>query len=264
MNTVRYIIIEDEAYAMQHLRQLVESLRPHWQCVFQAESIAEAHGYFASGHNPDLCFMDIELSDGNIFELFRNVKVDSPVIFTTAYDNYSLNAFSTNAVGYVLKPIAPDELGEAIEKYERSWGRHQSVAKMLDTMMEAVGKQAQAAPTCKRILTAVGDKYGYVNLSDIAWLISEDKYVYVVNNEGERSLTTLTSLNEAEEILDGHDFFRISRGIICSIHSVRAIHRYFKGRLKVELAAGNLSVEDTVSAARKTEFLNWIGSGSDR
>lgn len=266
MNTVRYIIIEDEPYAMQRLKQLVESLRPHWKAVFQGESIDEALEYFSNGNNPDLCFMDIELSDGNIFDLFKKTKIDSPIIFTTAYDNYSLDAFSTNAVGYVLKPIAPDELRHAIEKYERSWGRQQNIAKvcyeMFDTLAEVSGLQSKPSNTPKRILTSVGDKYGFINISDIAWIISEDKYVFAVTNDGNRTLTTFATLSEAEETLGSHDFFRLSRGIICSIHSVETIHRHFKGRLKVRLKTATLFLEETVSASRRPDFLAWIGSGS--
>lgn len=211
MTKVRYIIIEDEIYAMQRLQQLIQQMRPDWEAVFTAESISEASEYFAAGNNPDLCFMDVQLSDGNIFELFKKRKIDSPVIFTTAFDNYSLDAFSTNAVGYVLKPIAPDELRVAIEKYERSWGKqqglHEVYTRMLDSVMEAAGRPVQTSQQAKRILTSVGNKYGYINIADIAWFVSEDKYVFAITSDGCKSLTTFGSLGEAEEAVGGMIFF---------------------------------------------------------
>lgn len=259
MSSVRYIIIEDEVYAQRRLQGLIEALRPDWELIFSAESVEEAAGYFRGGGAPDLCFMDVELSDGNVFELFKRVRIQEPVIFTTAYDEYSLAAFGTNVVGYVLKPLAKGDLLEVIERYERSWGRQLGLERVCADMVGSLGGERLVN---RRILTQTGDRYGFISIADVGWFVSEDKYVFVVTLDGRKVMTGLSSLQDVEGIVSGHDFFRLSRGVICSIGAVGEIHKFFKGRLRVELRAGDVRAEEVVSAARRVDFLNWVGAGS--
>lgn len=256
----QYIIVEDEPFARQLLAEMISELRPQWRQIFAASSVADAVAYFSSGATPDICFMDIELGDGNIFELFNRVRVDTPVIFTTAYDHYSLEAFKANSISYVLKPIDIDELREAIEKYERTHPRVADMEMLYNRLMSHIPSSAPREMPA-RILTAVGDRYGFEYMDNVAWFVREDKYVYIVTRDGRKSVTTLRSLDEADELTDPAAFFRLSRKVICSIDAVDNIYRHFKGRLRVTLKAGKLSMEETVSAERRNDFLRWVGYG---
>lgn len=260
----KYIIVEDEPLARELMKDMVGRLRPEWRLDFTASSKSEVEEYFAGGGAPDLCFMDIELADGNIFDLFKRMRIDTPVIFTTAYDSYCLDAFKANSVSYVLKPIDEDELREAIEKFERTHGTAPSQSAAMSDLEALVRKMTAPKPEEKsrRVLTSVGDRYGYVDVDEAAWFVSEDKYVYAVTKDGRKELTVLRYLTDVEEMVSERDFFRLSRKVICSIRAIDNITRHFKGRLKVRLRAGDAAMEETVSADRRIDFLAWIGSGA--
>lgn len=248
---MKYIIVEDEPYALERLKALVKRIRPNWQLEFESDSVEDTLNYFREGHRPDICFFDIELSDGNVFDVIKKYASEIPVIFTTAYNNYCLDAFRSNSVGYVMKPIEEDELENAIVKFEKMW---QNIHRQPTT------DKPTKAP--ERVLISTGDVYGYINISQIWWFLSEDKCVFAITADGKSHLTAFRTLNEVEDIVDPDKFFRITRHIICSIQSISKINRYFKGRLNVQLVAGSLVENFSVSSAKRAGFLAWIGAGS--
>ncbi len=250
---MKYIILEDEPYAQEHLKSMIKRLRPNWELDFSADSVEDTMAYFREGNRPDICFCDIELSDGNVFKVINRYASEIPVIFITAYSTYCMDAFKANGVGYVLKPIMEEEVEDAIVKFERTQGQRVEPAPEPDD-------KTKDAP--QRVLISSGDSYSFVEMDRVAWFMSEDKYVFVITTSGECLMTAFKSLAEVEDILDPQRFFKLSRNLVCAIESVRKINRYFKGRLKVILKAGEREEECYVSAARRADFLAWVGAGS--
>lgn len=259
---MRYAIIENEEYLRENLRMMVTSICPEAECVFTAETVEESIGFFNRENSADndesgveLIFMDIELDDGSCFEIFEAVEIDIPVIFTTSYSEYAIQAFKVNSIDYLLKPVADDDLRRAIQKFSK-----RNASERVDP---EVYRNLSPEPTARRIrnrlLVSSSNGYSYINTGDIAWIEAEDKYVSIVTTDGSMTLTDIKSLGDVAEVLDPDNFFQISRGVIASIGSIGKVSKYFKGRLKVELQAGGRRRAETVSAARRDQFLEWLG-----
>ena len=257
---IRFAIIENERFALENLKQMVQALRSDFELCFSAESVEETVAFLretAADHLPELVFMDVELVDGTCFEIFRQVTVDIPIIFTTAYDHYAIAAFKVNSVDYLLKPIGEKDVAQALAKWERQRQYQQKLP------YRKLAEDVSRAQTIRRrILINSGDSFGYVNFKDVAFFLSEDKYVFVYLHSGHRHMTTYASLNDLESELDAETFFRIARNIIASIDAVKSVHKFFNGRLHVTLAAGHEEQSALVSAARRDAFLNWMGGGN--
>ncbi len=252
MNTVRFAIIEDETFAMCHLQKMVERLRPHWRLSFTARGVNLAVEMLREYPDVDLIFMDIQLGDGECFEIFRRIECNKPIIFTTAYDEYAIRAFKVKSIDYLLKPVDEQELETAIAKFEEMTGSESSNEARDYT---AVGKEMSKG----RILLRSGDNYTYINSDDIAYVLSEDNCVFVYPHNGPRRLTEFANLQEIMDRLDSRVFFQPSRNIITSIDAVEGVSKYFRGRLKVKLKADGKTFETLVPAARKEAFLDWLG-----
>jgi DNA-binding LytR/AlgR family response regulator len=251
---IKYAIIEDNPFAMEHLRLAVSHLRHEYELVFTATSVEETTRYLQSSPDIQLIFMDIELSDGKCFTIFERVATVVPIIFTTAYDDFAIQAFKVNGVDYLLKPIEENALAHAIDKFEhlRLTG-NVSPAPMMEEPTSNAGNKV------KRILTVSGDKYSYIKLSDVSFFMSEDNYVFVYLKEADRRMINLNNLSELEKILPGEDFFRISRNVIASIDCIKVVSKYFRGRLLVKLESYKESPEISVSASKRDQFLEWLG-----
>lgn len=246
---MRVAIFEDELFAREQLKLSIKRLRPKWQLVMESDSLAEAVDYFnnvAEGMEPDLIFMDIELSDGSCFDIFERAAVPCPVVFTTAYSEFALRAFRTDSVDYLLKPVTEAELLRAINKFESRKG-------------EAVPAQAAVADSPSRILCMSGDMYSAISTESIAWLQSEDKCVVVVTMDGKRRLAVTANLSAIENQFDERKFFRLSRSVVANVASIVRVSKYFKGKLLVSIRAGELSERVVVTAARRDAFLAWYG-----
>lgn len=262
-----YAIIEDEQLARQRLQMIVAQMRPQYRLTFEAETVEQAVGYFQGPALPDLVFMDIELADGNCFDIFREVEVHTPIIFTTAYDEYTLQAFKQNSIDYLLKPLKEAEVHQAITKFEHlhqttaqppmDWRRLTEMLQMAADAATPRPASAEAAPA--RILTISGDTYSYAQLGDVAFFQSEDDYVYAWLHSGKCRMTTFHNLQELEAVLPAGDFFQLSRAIVANIQSIAKVSKYFRGRLLVKLRAGDEQQEVTVSATRRDDFLAWMG-----
>lgn len=245
---MKYMIVEDEFYARRSLIELMKELRPDWTLDFHAESVEDTVDYLESGKKPDLCLMDVELVDGNCFDIFRRHPMDIPVIFTTAYDEYALQAFRVNSIGYLLKPLDSEALRTMLDKFDRIFFRAPETA---------VLPQSRGI---NRILTSVGDRFDYVGHEDVAWFVSEDKYVYLYTRDGRKLMTTFRSLLNVEPLLDSRLFYRVSRALLISISSIDCIQKHFKGRLEIRLKAGKTEVKEIISAAKRADFLDWVGN----
>ncbi len=251
---MKYAIIEDEIHSIENLKQIMRKIRPGYQLAFEAQSVADGAEILAGNHGADLIFMDVELTDGNCFDIFKTVKVTTPIIFTTAYDEYALKAFKVNSIDYLLKPIGEKDVEDTLVKFESlraESGQKQADISGLERMFANKNNQ--------RLLIFKGDTISYIQVKDVAFFLSEGNYVYAHLNNGQHPITTFSNLGELTEMLDSTRFFQLSRNVITSVEAISKISKYFRGRLHVTLKYGNSTQEVIVSAGRRNEFLNWLG-----
>ena len=260
---MKYLIVENERLSREELRRNIKSLRPDWTEVGIAETIGEACDNLPASGDIDLIFMDIELDDGQCFEIFDKVETNASIIFTTAYSDYALQAFHLNSLDYLLKPYSKEALEKALQKFERFFREHDSEepSRSLNHQQcvsdPVVSKQSQMA--IPRILLTIGDSYRHIPLEEVRWFESEDKCVICINQTGKSGLTGFKSLKELEDRLPYDNFFRLRRNVLASIKAVSEVNRFFKGALKVTLTAGEKETIVIVPQNKRQDFLDWFG-----
>lgn len=247
------IIIEDESLTARRLEGLLHRYDPAIRVQQIIPSVQEAVEWFATHAAPDLVFMDIHLEDDLAFKIFEKHDLRVPVIFTTAYDEYMIQAFKVNSIDYLLKPINYEELVQALEKFKSL--RHQFAQPHLDTLLRFIG---QMEPEYKsRFMITVGTRIRSIETRDIAYFYSEEKLTFMVTRDG-HTLPIDFSLDKLSSLLDPKDFFRISRQMIVSFSSVQTVHTHIKGKLKLDLLP-KTKFEVFVSGDRMTDFKEWLG-----
>lgn len=242
-------IIEDEEAAARRLEKLVTSIDPSIQITRRMDSIIETLTAIQEGPLPDLLFLDIQLADGLSFEIFNHTKVDKPIIFTTAYDQYAIQAFKVNAIDYLLKPIKKLELERSIQKF-KDWA---------NTETFNYGKLAEILKKDKpsqRFLLKVGQRLRLVDTADAAYFFSEDKITFLVDWKGQRFALD-QSLEKLEESLDADQFFRVNRQFIIHLKSIGEMIAYSKSRVKILLDPAT-KPEVVVSTERSPHFKRWL------
>ena len=252
---MRVVIIEDEVAASKRLKTMIEKIMPGVRIDAIIDSICDAVSFLSTHEEPDIIFADIHLSDGICFDIFRQVKPRCAVIFTTAYDEYAVEAFKVNAIDYLLKPLHPEELQKSIDKYhdmKTSFGvsSHQKLQNLL-TLLD----QGEAAFKT-RFLVKSGQTMKPVLSDDIAYFIIESQLVFLTDHGGKRYLVEHT-LDDLEKKLDPTRFFRINRQMIVALQSVAAIHPYFNSRLKLDLSP-EPDADVLVSRMKVNEFKKWL------
>mgnify|MGYP000848502965 CR=1 FL=1 len=242
---MRAFIIEDEPAARRILKRLLNENFPDIEILGAVGSVKAAVEWLSS-HSCDIVFMDVELEDGNSFEIFRQIKIDAFVVMTTAYDNYAVKAFEVNSVDYLLKPIDLPMLSRAIQRC-RDAKDHSNIDKILDALS---GKPLYR----ERYMIRINDRIMPVNVNDIAWFESVSKSSYVMLRNGMRYIIN-PSLDEAEAQLNPEAFFRISRSCIIAKDSIKSIIKLSGSRLRLETEPKG---ELEVSRARVDDFLSWM------
>ena len=250
------LIIEDEPLAVQKLSKLLREVAPHTQVAGSTDGIESSIEWMQQNPTPDLILMDIELSDGQSFEIFNQIEVVCPVIFTTSYDEYAIQAFKVNSVDYLLKPIKREDLERAMQKYERL-SKPQSQALDISKLIIELQKQNQPKEYRTRFLVKQGQRLIPVETTDIAYFFSEDGLTFFITHDRTKHMLDYT-LEELDTMLDPNQFFRISRQFILGIKSVAQIHNYFNGKLKLDLRP-SVEKEVTVSRERVSDFKEWMG-----
>lgn len=243
------VIIEDELFAQEELKRLLKLHLPGYNVVKTIQSVEESIRWFSS-NKADLVFMDIQLSDGSCFDIFKEIEMEEAIIFTTAYDQFAIQAFQVNGIGYLLKPIDENEFVRAVKKFE-SLGRKMDIGKLLETI-HLPQKNYKT-----RVLVKSGDRYRHIEMDEIAYFVSEDKVSIVVSVDGRRNIIDQT-LDKLESELNPQHFFRITRGCIASIHSIGSVSKYFAGRLKVTLQPKYYN-DLLISRVKVSDFLHWLG-----
>ena len=250
---MKLLIIEDEKHNANRLQLMVKEIDKDIEVIDILESVADSIAWFATNKEPDLILMDVRLSDGLCFEIFSGCVVTSPVIFTTAYDEYALRAFKVNSIDYLLKPIHRPELERALLKFKNLVGSQQTDP-AISSLVEVVRKQGIVYRT--RFLIQVNDGYKTIPVKDVDYIYSEFKVIYLALDNGQIQSIPYT-MDELEEQLDPALFFRANRQHIITIHSIKDIHNSFNGKLKVTLFKYP-HVEILISRDKATAFKQWL------
>ncbi|MBO9640568.1 LytR/AlgR family response regulator transcription factor [Siphonobacter aquaeclarae] len=249
------LLVEDEPLAAKRLETLVKEIAPEAKIVAKPESVRAAVRWLKSEPEPDLILMDVQLADGLSFEIFQQIEVSAPVIFTTAYDEYALRAFKVNSIDYLLKPIEQEELQAAFAKF-RSRG-HQPSSDQFVRMLEAFGVRPVSYKS--RFLLKQGSRLEVVETADIQYLFAEDKVVLLYTSGGKKFIADDT-LDELEKQLDPRHYFRLNRKYISSLSAIERMEPYFNGRIRVWLRQRPADEEILVSRERAESFRNWLNS----
>ena len=242
---MKVLVIEDEIPAQEELVRILRKHFPNIEIVDIIGSVRDSVEWLRN-NTADLIFMDIQLLDGCCFDIFDVVEVRTPIIFTTAYDQYALKAFKVNSVDYLLKPVDEDERVAAVRKMDY---KYDNIRNLIESYIPTVRYKT-------RISVKTGDIYRFLLIDEVAYFISEDGFTYAVTNNEKKHIVDYT-ISSLETQLDPKRFFRLSRGCIVSIDSIEKITAYFNSRLKVTLK-GRKNISIILSRVRVPDFLNWI------
>jgi len=254
---MRVVIIEDETPAATRLARMLQGVDPGIEIVRKLDSIEASVKYLETSERPDLIFMDIQLADGLSFSIFEQVRLATPVIFTTAFDSYVLKAFKVNSVDYLLKPIDERELGQAVEKYRQLYvdaGDGSRLAGKIGRMVQ----EMNVAKYKQRLLIRRGQQLQSIKTADIAYCHADGKLCFATDFSGNSYLLDHT-LSQLEGCLEPGQWFRMNRQLLVNIESIKKVHTWLGGRLKVELAPAT-GVDTVVSRERVNGFKEWLGN----
>ncbi|GAB3829676.1 LytR/AlgR family response regulator transcription factor [Hymenobacter jeollabukensis] len=251
---MRVLIIEDENLTARRLEGQLRKYDAAIEVLERLPSVATAVQWLQAHPAPDLIFLDIHLEDDLGFRIFDQVQVSSPIIFTTAYDEYMIQAFKVNSIDYLLKPINYEELVAAIEKYQRL--RQHFAPVDLPALLRLVSPTP--APEYKeRFLVSVGTRLRSVETQEVAYFCFEDGATFLITRQGQR-LVIDYSLDKLGQVLNPRQFFRVNRQYLVGIGAIDTIHNHSAGRL--ELTLQPVARQPVlVSVDRATEFKDWLG-----
>lgn len=250
---MKAVIIEDEELAARRLKSLIAECDPGIEVVASLESVAGSIEWFRNNPPPDLVFLDIHLEDGLSFAIFDEIRINVPIIFTTAFDEYAIKAFKLKSIDYLLKPISKEELESAIKKF-REWGGENKTLVDLAGLIQLLGPKRQEYR--ERFSVTVGDKLRTLDVNEIAYIFSTSSITFAVTSDN-RQYSLDQSIDKLLNELNPANFFRVNRQYLVCYKSIVNVHVYPKSRLKLEL---NPPVKDMVfvSIDRVPEFKKWL------
>ncbi len=251
---MKILIIEDEPQAAERLENLVKQISPDSVITGKLDSVKRSVELLSRDQSPDLIFMDIQLADGLSFEIFDKVEVKSPVIFTTAYNEYALKAFKVNSIDYILKPVDKDELSAAFKKYDRLTGKDVPREKMMESIGYAV--QMLTKKYKERFVIKVGEHLKSVEVRDILFFYSLEKVTFAQTSDGRKHILDFT-LDQLEGLIDPNRFFRINRKYFISINSLQDMVSFTNSRLRLVLKTSD-DGDVIVARERVQEFKEWL------
>ena len=250
------LLFEDEEPAAMRLQKMLKEIEPGAAMPESIVSVSSAIRWLEQNPLPDLIISDIQLADGLSFEIFRQAKTLCPVIFTTAFDQYAIEAFKVNSIDYLLKPVKKEELQAAIEKYKNLSPQKQAVAPDINKLIEAMAAGGQYRYK-KRFAVKYGEHLKTIGVEEAAYFYTEDKINFLTTREGRR-YTVDFNLDTLETMLDPQVFFRINRQYIISIQAIAEMFTYSKSRVLVKLNPP-AKHETIVSTERSGDFKSWLG-----
>lgn len=252
---MKVLIIEDEALAAEKLQSTLKAVSPDCDVVGVLNSVDASIEWLENNDEPDIILSDIHLADGICFNIYSSVQLNCPIIFTTAYEKYAIQAFEVNSIDYLLKPVQEDRLKAALEKYDSLKGSQSADRNALfeefKAMLSSSNKEYKSRFLCK-----IGNKIKSVPIEKIAYFYSKDKMTFIVDNSNNR-LPVNNTLDEIDQLIDPKNFFRVNRQFISHYDAISEIHPYFKGRLKIKLSP-NIEEDIVVSAERSPLFKSWL------
>jgi DNA-binding LytR/AlgR family response regulator len=251
---MRVIIIEDEVPAVNRLVKMLHHISDEINVIQKLDSVEAAVKYFRSEIDVDLVFMDIQLADGLSFDIFRETELKVPVIFTTAFDQYTLKAFKVNSIDYLLKPIDEKELQKAIAKFKDLFDKKEKTPS--DKIMKML-QEMHAGRFKERLLIKKGQQLNYLKTESTAYCLADGKLCYAVDFNNNKYLLEI-NLSQLEEQLQPNKFYRINRHLMVNIEAVKKVHTWIGGRLKLELSPSTSS-DTVVSRERVNGFKDWLG-----
>jgi len=254
---MKILIIEDEPFARSELIRLLNNSGREFTILDQLDTVEDSVDWLQTHPAPELIFLDIQLADGLSFEIFRQVEIHSPIIFTTAFNEYAIKAFQLNSIDYLLKPVNSEALEKALMKLDdfrnmfspkKSWLDQQQ----MESLLKMMNREYKS-----RILLKTGDQIRSVDMEEVAYFYAEDDVVFAMLKSKSRAIVDYT-LNQLENQLDPKLFHRITRGCITRITAIKKVSKYFNSRLLVELEP---PAEDKILVSRVNvpEFLKWLG-----
>ncbi len=250
MRPLKIIIIEDEQRAASRLEKLILEIDSSIEVVASMDSIESVLEWHEKEAQPDLYFLDIHLADGSAFEIFKRIQITQPIIFTTAYDQYAIDAFKVNAIDYLLKPIKRLELEAALKKYH---SLHSSPVLDYSELLSQISKGKTTK--LKRFLIRVAQNLKTVEVDNVAYFYTENKITFLTTYEGKRYSVDY-SLEKLEEELEQELFFRINRQFIIRVNAISKMVAVSKSRVKIWLDPN--AVETIVSTERSGKFKKWL------
>lgn len=249
---MRAIIIEDEKLSADYLASMLKRIDPGIEVIANYDSVKTSIQEFQKGITADILFVDIHLADGLSFDIFSTIRIETPVIFTTAYDDYAIKAFKLNSVDYLLKPIGLEDLKQALEKFKKLNISTQN--KQIESLSEAYLKMNKQYKN--RFIVKMGENIIPVKSEEIVHFIAEDGIVLLVTNSNKRYPIDYT-LDQLENMIDPRSFFRMNRKVIIYLNAISKVGTYFNSRLKISSSV----LEDEaciVSRDRVNDFKKWL------
>jgi len=256
---LKIIIIEDEIPAANRLKKLILDCVPEAQILEILDTVEDAIEWFKNNDEPDVVFSDIQLADGISFEIYDQVEVKCPIIFTTAYDQYAIKSFELNSIDYLLKPFTKEKLEKSFEKLRKIQFDQLENDPLSTLNFNALLENAlngKEGTYKQRFLISKGDTLIPVATADIAYIFTEDKAILIKTHDGKNYFLN-NSLDDIELQIDPSMFFRLNRQFITSLDAIEKISQYFNGKLKVKLKPTQRG-EIIVSRAKTPVFKNWL------
>ena len=254
---MKILIIEDEEKAAKRLISLIEQVDIDFTVLSIIESIEDAVKWFEKNENVDLVFLDIQLSDGLSFNIFEKVEVNSPIIFTTAFDEYAIKAFELNSIDYLLKPIDKEKLKQSILKFKKVSENYSKNKLNFDAQKLLDALKSQKKKTKSRFLVNKRDNLIIIDIEDIAYFFTEDKAVFIVTHDNNRYIINNT-LDNIEKEIGETKFYRVNRQFLVSVKSIDKITNHFNYKLKLELQPKSDDSEIIISKSKSKEFKQWL------
>ncbi|OEK06939.1 LytR/AlgR family response regulator transcription factor [Roseivirga misakiensis] len=250
---MKVLIVEDESMAAKRLVTLLEKLDSNIEILAKLDSVKRAVAWLKE-NEADLLFFDIQLADGLSFEILDQVQVNAPIIFTTAFDEYAIQAFKLNSVDYLLKPIDPEELEHALNKYEERFKSEESPQVNMTLIEQAV--QMMTKKYKERFVVKIGEHIRTLPVSETAFFFSQEKATYLQTTENKRFIIDYT-MEQVEQLVDPERFFRINRKYLVSLDAVNDIVTYSNSRLRLILN-GSDEMDAIVSRDKVQIFKRWL------
>jgi DNA-binding LytR/AlgR family response regulator len=254
---MKAVIIEDENIIARVLESKIKKVADDVEILTILPSLKTARRWLSENAEPDLMFMDIQLSDGVSFDIFNDFTLSCPVIFTTAYDEYAIKAFKVNGIDYLLKPVKEDELKAAIEKCRKITSQHDLPPTDMKALLQAISNPSSVSAYKEKFIVNIRNQWMPLSTKDIACFSKEVlNYIYLLN--GERYQIDYTTLEEIEELLDPKAFYRANRQFIINVEAVHTVKPVENSKLIIRLKEPNHKLEIDLSRLKSPEFKKWL------